>query len=138
MTSVRGRGRPAQRGQASEASTDWSNNRDYKNPLGSNKPGSSKALIGPEALIGPSEASPPAAPNVAWYMQKDMNHLLQTFFQALKGGFRDKLKAKTPDVYRGRFHMEYYNFCQQCEDNFATCGATGPNQILFIASFLQD
>ncbi len=48
------------------------------------------------------------------------------------------LKAKTPDVYRGRSHMECYNFCQQCEDHFATCGATGPNRIPFAASFLRD
>ncbi len=34
--------------------------------------------------------------------------------------------------------MEYYNFCQQCKDHFATCGATEPNRILFAASFLRD
>ncbi len=34
--------------------------------------------------------------------------------------------------------MEYYNFCQQCEDHFATCGAIGPNRIPFAASFLRD
>ncbi len=34
--------------------------------------------------------------------------------------------------------MECYNFCQQCEDYFAICGATGPNQIQFAASFLRD
>ncbi len=67
-----------------------------------------------------------------------MDHLLQTFFQASKGGSGDKLKAKTPDVYRGMSHMECYNFCQQCEDHFATCGAIGPNRILFAASFLRD
>ncbi len=67
-----------------------------------------------------------------------MDHLLQTFFQASKGGFGDKLKAKTPGVYRGWSHIEYYNFCQQCEDYFATYGATEPNQIPFAASFLRD
>ncbi len=60
------------------------------------------------------------------------------FFQASKGGSGDKLKAKTPDVYCGRSYMECYSFYQQCEDYFATCGATGPNRILFAASFLQD
>ena len=34
--------------------------------------------------------------------------------------------------------MEYYNFCQQYEDHFATAGAKGPNRILFAASFLHD
>ncbi len=67
-----------------------------------------------------------------------MDHLLQTFLQALKGGSGDKLKAKTPDVYYGRSYMECYNFYQQCEDHFATCGATEPKQIPFAASFLWD
>ncbi len=60
------------------------------------------------------------------------------FFHASKGGSGDKFKARTPDVYRGRLHMECYNFCQQCEDHFATCEATGLNQILFAVSFLWD
>ncbi len=34
--------------------------------------------------------------------------------------------------------MECYNFCQQYKDYFATCGAIGPNRILFAVSFLQD
>ena len=34
--------------------------------------------------------------------------------------------------------MEYYNFCQQCEDHFATTRAKGPNRIPFAASFLCD
>ncbi len=67
-----------------------------------------------------------------------MDHLFQTFLQASKGEFRDKLKVKTPDVYCDRSYMEYYNFCQQCEDHFAICEATGPNQIPFAALFLRD
>ena len=34
--------------------------------------------------------------------------------------------------------MECYNFCQQCEDYFATAGAKGPNRIPFAASFLRN
>ena len=34
--------------------------------------------------------------------------------------------------------MEYYNFCQQCEDHFTTIGAKGPNRIPFATSFLRD
>ena len=51
---------------------------------------------------------------------------------------RDKLKARSPDVYRGKSHMDCYNFCQQCEDYFATTGAMGPTRILFAASFSKD
>ncbi len=134
MTSVRRRGQPARRGQVSKAP---SSNGDHEDPLGSNEPGSSEA---PEAPIGPPKAPLPAplAPDIARYMQKDMDHLLQIFLQVSKGGSGDKLKAKTPDVYRSRSHMECYNFCQQCEDHFATCRATGPNRIPFAASFLQN
>ncbi len=90
--------------------------------------------------MGPLEVPLPAlpAPDVVRYTKKDMDHLFQTFLQASKGGSGDKLKAKTSDVYRGRSHMGYYNFCQQCEDHFATCGATRPNRIPFVAFFLQD
>ena len=48
------------------------------------------------------------------------------------------LKARSPDVYHGKSHIECYNFCQQCEDHFTTAGAKSPNRIPFAASFLQD
>ena len=50
----------------------------------------------------------------------------------------EKLKARFPDVYRGKSHMDCYNFCQQCEDYFATARATGPTRIPFAASFFRD
>ena len=146
MILVQGRGQPIQKGWTSKALTDWFNNRDYEDPLVSNKSGLLKALeafTGPfetsEALTGSLEAPFPIflTPDVARYTQKNMDHLFQMFFQA-KGGSGDKLKAKTLDVNRGRSYMECYNFCQQCKNYFATCGATGPNQILFAASFLRD
>ncbi len=56
ITSVQEQGRLAQRDQASKAPTGLSSNRsddeDYKDPLGSNKRGSSKAPT--EASAGPS------------------------------------------------------------------------------------
>ncbi len=67
-----------------------------------------------------------------------MHRIIQTFFYASKGGSGDKFKAKTPDVYRIRSHMECYKFCQQCKDYFAICVVTGTNQILFAAFFLRD
>ncbi len=154
MTSVRGRGRPARRSQASEAPTGpSSSNGDYEDSLGSNKPGPSETPTGSEAPVGPEIPAGPEAPpgppqtpplpilqdpGTNRYSQQDLDRIIQTFFHVSKGGSGDKLKAKTPDVYRGRSHMECYNFCQQCEDHFATCGATGPNRIPFAASFLQD
>ena len=37
---------------------------------------------------------------------------------------QDKLKACFSDVYHEKFHMDFYNFCQQCEDYFGITGAT--------------
>ena len=48
------------------------------------------------------------------------------------------LKARFLDIYRGKTHLEYYNFFQQCEDHFATAKATGPNQVPFTITFLKD
>ena len=47
------------------------------------------------------------------------------------------LKARFPDLYYGNSHMDYYCFCQQCEDHFETAGATRPNRIPFVALFLR-
>ena len=46
------------------------------------------------------------------------------------------LKARSPKIYYEKSYMDFYNFCQQCEDYFATAEATKPNQILFAVSFL--
>ena len=48
------------------------------------------------------------------------------------------LKARFPELYRGKTHMECYNFIQQCEDHFATAGAKGPNRVPFAAIFLRE
>ena len=137
MTSVQEQGWLAQRGQASKIPTNRFNNRDHKDPLGSNKPEPSKAL---EAPVEPPKVLFPVfpTPNIARYTQKDIDHLLQMFFQVSKYRSGDKLQTKTPDVYQCKSHMECYNFCQQCEDYFITCEAIRPNQIPFAASFLQD
>ncbi len=60
---------------------------------------------------------------------------MQTFFYALKGRSENKFEAKTPDVYCNK---KYYNFYQQCEDHFATAGASRPNRIPFATFFLRD
>ena len=53
-------------------------------------------------------------------------------------GLRERpLKARLPDLYYGKSHMECYYFCQQCEDHFDTAGATGPNKTSFAASLLR-
>ena len=49
---------------------------------------------------------------------------------------REKLKACSPDIYRRKSHMDYYNFCRQYEDYFATVGVIKLTQISFVVSFL--
>ncbi len=63
MTSVKGRDWSAWRGQASEAPTDPGlSNGDYKDSLGSNKPGLSKAPACSKAPVGPETPAGPKAP----------------------------------------------------------------------------
>ncbi len=86
MTSVRRRGQPARRGQEALTSLALPNRSDdgnHKDPLGSNKPRPSKALVRPKTLAAieaptrPPQAPP--APGVARYTQQNKDHLLQTF-----------------------------------------------------------
>ena len=48
------------------------------------------------------------------------------------------LKARFPDVYQSKTHMECYNFFQKCKDHFAIAGAMRPNRVLFAATFLKN
>lgn len=47
------------------------------------------------------------------------------------------LKARCPDSYYDKSHMECYHFCQQCQDHFDNAGARGANRTPFAASFLR-
>ncbi len=132
------RGCLIQKNQTSKAFTDFSSHKldqdqdqDYEDLLGSNKPlaGPSKALITPKI-------------DITRFTWKNLDQIIELIFQAqtLKGrsSFGDKFKAKSPDIYHDRFHIECYNFCQRYKDYFATTRATGPNWILFVATFLWD
>ena len=118
MTSIRSRGRPCQERTSKGFS-----------PL-------------PESIHDKTPVNPPTKLFVAKYIEEDLQKILRTVLEARappSDGPREKpLKARSPDVYRGKSHMECYNFCQQCEDHFATAGAKGPNRILFAAFFLRD
>ena len=93
----------------------------------------------------PSHASAPAPvkPILALkYSETDLMRILKIFSET-KGQEpkaevprKRPLKAKVPDVYFGKLHMDCYHFCQQCEDHFETAGATGSTRTLFTISFL--
>ncbi len=44
------------------------------------------------------------------------------------------LKARFPDLYTGKSHIDCFHFCQQCENHFETARATGTNRTSFAAS----
>ena len=50
---------------------------------------------------------------------------------------KQPLKARFLDLYYGNSHLDWYRFCQQCEDHFETAGANGPNRVPFAALFLR-
>ena len=45
-------------------------------------------------------------------------------------------KAKVPEVYYGKLHMNWYHFCQQCKDHFETTGTNGTYRTPFATFFL--
>ena len=121
MTFIQGRGRPHRE-------------RTSKSPSGSSFPSESSH---DETPVNPHVESP-----IAKYTEEDLQRIFQTVLKAWappSNGPREKpLKAKLPDVYCGKSHIECYNFCQQCEDYFTIARAKGPNRILFAAFFLRD
>ena len=50
--------------------------------------------------------------------------------------YKQHFKAKIPEVYYCKSHMDCYHFCQQCKDYFKIVGATGTNRTPFTTSFL--
>ena len=124
-----------------------SNSRSYRNAqqasAGSNQP--KEALV--ETTPIPSTASAPSqvlvsAPIPALYTQKDLQRITKLCIDLFLQGNRqeelrkDQLKARFPDLYYGKSHIECYYFCQQCKDYFDTVGTTGSNRTPFAASFL--
>ena len=47
-------------------------------------------------------------------------------------------KARIPETYSEKSHIDCYHFCQQYEDYFETSGATEMNRTFFVAIFLCD
>ena len=91
-------------------------------------------------IPSPSEAStPPLIPPTF----KDLfTKFIKVFMETTQA--RDQLeprecllKARTPETYFGKSHIDCYHFYQQCEDYFKTSGATGMNRTPFAATFLR-
>lgn len=52
--------------------------------------------------------------------------------------YKKSLKIKTSDIYRGRSHIEYYNFCLQYEDHLVIARANGKYRVIFATTFLKN
>ena len=117
-------------------------------------PAVSRALTSaPAPAPAPLFASAPVDANATVrYSDADLQRILRTVLEArpfalapapqplvFPDGRRERpLKARFSKLYRGKTHMECYNFIQQCEDHFATAGAKGPNRVPFAATFLRE
>ena len=137
MISVRGRGRPRQERLSVAPSV-------VPSVAPSVAPPDSSPLPESENFEQPEES--PADTSIPKYSENNLQRILKavlesrapTLAPAVSETPREKLKARSPDVYHRKYYIDCYNFCQQCEDYFATIGATGPTRIPFAASFLWD
>ena len=93
-----------------------------------------------------SALAPPAVNSTVRYSEADLQRIFRTVLETRSstltpqpivfpdGPCERLLKATFPELYRGKTHMECYNFIQQWEDYFATAGAKKPNRVLFVAT----
>ena len=108
---------------------------------GSTSPAPSRNLTpGPNLilLLIPTPVSAPTPAPIAFdkLFKKFKKAYLETNQKPRQSECEQTFKAKVPEKYYGRSHMDCYHFCQQCEDHFETVRATEFNWILFAASFL--
>ena len=115
-------------------------------------PAVSRAPTPAPAPASPLAPVPVDADATVRYSEADLQRILRTVLEArplapapapqplvFSDGPRERpLKARFPELYCGKTHMECYNFIQQCEDHFATAGAKGPNRVPFAATFLRE
>ena len=93
-----------------------------------------------EAPTPPEASTPPLVPPTPKNL---FTKFMKVFIETTQA--RDQLepqkrllKARTPETYSGKSHMDCYHFCQQCENYFETSGATGMNHTPFAATFFRS
>ena len=64
--------------------------------------------------------------------------MTQAQAQALAEPRERSLKARIPENYFGKSHIDCYHFCQQYEDYFEMFGTIGINRTLFATTFFHD
>ena len=92
---------------------------------------SCKPNLGPKlvpALI-PTPVSAPTPPS----SNKLFKQFMRAYLESNQGPRqppverKQSFKAKIPEMYYGKSHIDCYHFCQHCKDHFETAGATGIN-----------
>ena len=91
----------------------------------------------PALIPAPIPAPTPAPVASDELFKKFMKAYLETNQGPKQLERKETLKAKVPEVYYDKSHMDCYHFCQQYEDYFKTVGATGFNRTPFTAFFLR-
>ena len=104
--------------------------------------------VGPPKTKSPIADISVASTNVPKYSEDDLQRFLKAVLEAqapaptpapiVAEASWEKLKARSLDIYHGKFYIHCYNFCQQYKDYFAIVGATGPTRIFFNTSFFRD
>ena len=99
--------------------------------------GSDEALT--EASTPPEASTPslvlPTSEDLFTKFMKVFIEMIQAWDQ-LKP-WEHPFKARTPETYSGKSHMDCYHFCQQCENYFETSSTAGMNRISFATTFLR-
>ena len=92
-----------------------------------------------KAPTPPEATTPPCVPHLSKdFFTKFMKVFMETTqvqAQALAEPWERSPKAKIPEIYSRKSHINCYHFCQQCEDYFKTSGATRMNRNPFAATF---
>ena len=105
-------------------------------PAPSRNPTPSPDLV-PTLIPAPVPAPTPVPAATNELFKKFMKAYLETNQEPRQPKCKQTLKAKVPEVYYDKSHMDCYHFCQQCKDHFETVGATKFNRTPFAASFLR-
>ena len=71
-------------------------------------------------------------------LQKIFKLILKAHISLFDGSCKKPLKAESSNIYCDKFHMEYYNFCQQFKDYFSIVKVKGLNYIFFAVFFLYN
>ena len=91
----------------------------------------------PALISAPVRAPTPAPAATDELFKKFMKAYLETNQEPRQPERERSLKAKVPEIYYGKSHMDCYHFCQQCKDHFETVRATRFNRTPFAASFFR-